>query len=84
MLVTGVLADESGRFVVDGLPEGAYSVEASYTNYQSQTASLTVHGLNDIYDLGQLALSSLYCASVRLWFESQRIYVKVSHFCFHS
>ena len=57
-LITGVLADENGRFVVEGIPEGNYLIEAAFADFRSQSMPLTVHGLNDIYDLGEFALAS--------------------------
>ena len=56
-VLTGVLAGENGRFVIEGLPEGAYSVQVSFAEYQTQAVSLTVHGLNNFYDLGEIGLS---------------------------
>lgn len=58
-VVTGVIADESGRFVVDGLPEGRYLIDASSIGHETAEAELTVGGLNDVYDLGELSLPRL-------------------------
>ena len=54
--VTGALADENGRFVVSGLPEGQYLFNSEFLGYSPTETPLLVGGLNAIYDLGDVAL----------------------------
>jgi len=54
--VTGVLALEDGRFVVSGLPEGRYELQAEFLGYDVTEESFLIGPLNDIYDLGEIAL----------------------------
>ena len=54
--VTGVLAGDDGRFVVSGLPEGSYTVRSEFLGYTPVETPLLVGGLNEIYNLGSIAL----------------------------
>ena len=45
-LVKGAVTNENGRFVLDGIKDGKYIVEASYVGYAPQTRSRTVAGKN--------------------------------------
>lgn len=45
-LVKGAVTNENGRFVLDGIKDGKYIVEASYVGYAPQTRSITVAGKN--------------------------------------
>lgn len=58
-VVTGVLADEDGHFLIAGLPEGSFTVSASSTAHRTAEAELEIGGLNTIYDLGSIALDPL-------------------------
>jgi len=55
-VVTGVLADEDGHFVISGLPEGSYTVAASSAGHSPAESELVIGGLNTVYDLGTIAL----------------------------
>jgi outer membrane receptor protein involved in Fe transport len=55
--LTEVLADEEGRFVVSGLPDGRFRVRATSLGYVAADRALLIGALNDIYDLGDIALS---------------------------
>lgn len=54
--VTGVLTSDDGRFVVAGLPEGRYRLQAEFLGYEVTEESFLIGPLNDIYDLGEIAL----------------------------
>ncbi len=54
--VTGVIAEDDGRFVVSGLPEGRYLITSDSLGYASVETPLLVGGLNEIYNLGTIAL----------------------------
>lgn len=53
----GALTDEDGRFVINGLPRGDYRVSVSEPGYESVDETLLVGELNDIYNLGDIALA---------------------------
>ena len=54
--VTGVLTSEDGRFIVAGLPEGRYQLQAEFLGYDVTAEAFLIGPLNDIYDLGEIAL----------------------------
>lgn len=56
-VVTGVLADQAGRFVVVGLPRGSYTVTTSLVGFGLADVPLLVGERNDAYDLGDIVLS---------------------------
>jgi hypothetical protein len=56
-VITGVIADEQGRFTVAGLPEGRFQVGAAASGYATDSEELVVGGLNPVYDLGTIALA---------------------------
>ena len=55
--VAGAIADAAGRFVVRGLPRGAYSVTSSFIGFAPTELSLLIGERNDHYDLGDIALA---------------------------
>ena len=58
-VVTGVLSDENGRFVISGLPEDAYQLAATFAGYDSAETQFLIGSLNDTYDLGEIALDPM-------------------------
>ncbi len=57
-LVTGVITDIEGRFSIEELKKGTYSLEASFIGYTSQTVrDIRLTRRNETVDLGTLALS---------------------------
>jgi hypothetical protein len=54
--VGGELADEVGRFVIEGLGRGSYTVHVGFVGYTAAETPLLVGERNDNYDLGDLAL----------------------------
>ena len=65
-LVTGVIADEQGRFTITNLKPGEYDVNISYLGYDPMQRSILVGTLNPSLDLGNIFLnpSSLALESV--------------------
>lgn len=57
MAVGGELADESGRFVLEGIERGSYVVSVGFVGYTAAEAPLLVGERNDHYDLGDFVLS---------------------------
>jgi hypothetical protein len=57
--IAGTLTGENGRFVVQGLPTGAYTVRISFAGFQPADADLVVSTLNQAYDLGDVRLPRL-------------------------
>lgn len=55
--VGGEFADEAGRFVIEGLERGTYTVSVSFVGYLPADAPLLVGELNHNYDLGDLAVA---------------------------
>ena len=57
--VTGVIADEAGRFVIRGLPQGNFGISAESASHEPTSTALIVGGLNEAYDLGEIVLVRL-------------------------
>ena len=57
MPVGGELADEEGRFVIEGLERGSYTVSVGFVGYTAAEAPLLIGERNDHYDLGDLSLA---------------------------
>lgn len=55
-LVTGALTDESGRFIIRGIPEGEYVVNCSFIGYSPKKIPLLIGRLNKVFDLGKIEL----------------------------
>ncbi|WP_010134667.1 TonB-dependent receptor domain-containing protein [Ochrovirga pacifica] len=56
-LVTGTISEASGNFLLKGIKEGTYKVEASFMGYLPQTISNVVVAKNNAFvDLGTIAL----------------------------
>jgi outer membrane receptor protein involved in Fe transport len=55
-VVTGVVAEEDGRFVIRGLPEGRFLITADSVGHEPSQIELVVGELNDVYDLGPIDL----------------------------
>ncbi len=52
--VGGELADEQGRFVIEGLERGSYTVSIGFVGYVSAEQPLLIGERNEHYDLGDL------------------------------
>ena len=58
--VSGALAGENGRFVVQGLAPGRYTVRITFPGfYEGEEADVLVSPLNQSYDLGDIRLPRL-------------------------
>jgi outer membrane receptor protein involved in Fe transport len=57
MPLGGELADEEGRFVIEGLERGRYTVAVGFAGYATVEAPLLIGERNDHYDLGDLSLT---------------------------
>jgi hypothetical protein len=58
LAVGGELAGEDGRFVIEGLERGTYTVQLGFVGYTAVEAPLLVGERNDHYDLGDLRLTA--------------------------
>ena len=57
--LSGTLAGEDGRFVVEGLPPGEYVISTSFPGFYPAEVSVLVSELNQSYDLGEIRLLRL-------------------------
>ena len=57
--VSGTLAGEDGRFVVQGLPPAAYRIHLSFVGFYPVQTDVLVSELNRSYDLGDIRLARL-------------------------
>ncbi|SHE82774.1 Outer membrane receptor proteins, mostly Fe transport [Mariniphaga anaerophila] len=55
-LVTGTVTNVDGRFTIDGVNEGNYTVSCSFVGYNSKEIPLLIGRLNTIFDLGRITL----------------------------
>ncbi len=55
-LISGTITDDRGRFIMEGVPTGKYTLNISYMGYISSEQTLTAGGLNPIFDFGKIAL----------------------------
>ncbi len=58
-LVTGVITDEAGRFSVEGLGTGSYTLNITFVGYQAKDVKVLVGALNTFFDVGTIALSAV-------------------------
>ncbi|MDC6405714.1 MULTISPECIES: TonB-dependent receptor domain-containing protein [Maribacter] len=57
-LITGVITDIDGLFLIDDIKKGTYYLEASFIGYNSQTVrDIIIDSKNEEIDLGTLALT---------------------------
>ena len=54
--VYGAISDETGLFVVEGVPAGEYELDITFVGYQTIKKSVSVKSLNDQVALGKLVL----------------------------
>ncbi len=55
--ITGALTDGDGRFVIAGLPAGAYRISIESYGFDAAERRLVIGEKNNIYDLGRIALA---------------------------
>ena len=54
--LSGVLAGEDGRFLIEGLAPGDYTIQMSFPGFFPEEANVRVSELNQTYDLGDIGL----------------------------
>jgi outer membrane receptor protein involved in Fe transport len=55
--VGGELADDAGRFVIEGLERGSYTLTVFFVGYTASETPLLIGERNEHYDVGDLALA---------------------------
>jgi hypothetical protein len=71
-VVGGELADDAGRFVIEGLERGTYTISVSFVGYLPSEQPLLVGQLNDNYDLGDIAVAREEGATEEIVVTAQR------------
>ena len=56
---SGILTMDTGRFQIQGLPPGRYTIHVSFPGYQPAEADVQISTLNQSYDLGDIRLPRL-------------------------
>jgi hypothetical protein len=56
-MVTGTVSGDDGRFTIDGIEEGEYSVVCTFVGYIPAEIPLLVGKLNSVFDLGRTFLN---------------------------
>ena len=57
-IITGTISDTDGRFVLQGIAQGNYTINISFIGYETKTMNILVGKLNDVYDVGRIELQS--------------------------
>ncbi len=57
--LSGVIADEDGRFLIAGVLPGRYTLRISFPGYRPAEATVLVSELNPSYDVGEIRLARL-------------------------
>jgi len=57
-LLTGVLSDVEGRFVLSGIKKGSYVLRISFVGYYPVKLPLLIGELNNNYDVGKIELDN--------------------------
>ncbi len=56
-LVTGGITEEDGKFFIENIPVGTYTIYFTYIGFASTSQKITTSGLNTVFDLGRIELS---------------------------
>lgn len=56
-LVTGGITEDDGKFFIENIPVGTYTIYFTYIGYASTSQKITTSGLNLVFDLGRVELS---------------------------
>jgi outer membrane receptor protein involved in Fe transport len=54
--ITGTMTDNSGQFILNGIPEGEYNVNISFIGYDTKEVPILIGKLNKTFDLGRIDL----------------------------
>ena len=57
-VLTGIITEDDGRFVLKGLNEGNYTINISFIGYETKTIPVLVGKLNETFDLGKIELQT--------------------------
>ena len=57
-IFTGTITDDQGRFIIEGISTGKYTLNISYLGYTPVNETLVVSGLNPTYDFGMIGLDA--------------------------
>ena len=56
-LVTGGISEDNGKFFIENIPVGTYTIHFTYLGYAPTSQKITTSGLNNVFDLGRIELS---------------------------
>ncbi len=74
-LVTGAISNENGRFIISNLPSGGYDFVISFIGFESTRRNILTGTLNNVYDLGNIALqpATMEMGEVKISGEKQTV-----------
>lgn len=71
-MMTGVVGDSKGGFVIRGLGKGSYFLRVSYVGYEPKDVAVLIGDLNTFFDLGTIELAPASSALDEVVVEAQR------------
>ncbi|MGV8964552.1 MAG: outer membrane beta-barrel protein [Candidatus Saccharimonadaceae bacterium] len=57
-MVTGTITENDGRFVLNGVAQGNYTINVSFIGYETKTVHVLVGKLNQVFDIGRIELQT--------------------------
>ncbi len=57
-MLTGTITENDGRFVINGVTEGNYTITVSFIGYETKQLPILIGKLNEIFDVGRIELQT--------------------------